>query len=340
MDTTRLDELVVHAVGGSIYFGTGSGTTRAATYSKKVEDFVKEDWVWQPGVIKILGTMDNVDLLTALYNRRMVTRNKACQIFVGSPSLCSLAQPPDLVIRQMLQLAFPPSLGGWHAMTRHDYQTYALARELLTYNGQMTCVGKKLLKAHPAYKALSFIETLDDLAAAHVIVNMADPRFWMDTDRPDSHAKLKQAFGLGQLGGLTNVRAYLGEAMEPANRYEMAKFALDCWYREGVRRGVSSGPRNFLFRAVCSLGQSHDYPRAVLGAATVFLRFLRATWLDALTPPRRYRMKKRRLGRKKPETVSVITMSRCKTYSMTMFVPHHFFMEPDEVWAWCDHMKA
>ena len=153
MPTLRsMDELTLHTAGGVLYFGTGR--PQAAVFDKGPKEFVNQEWVKQADIVRILGTEENAELIVELYNRRL--NSGGPRILLCSPALCQLGGEPHDVIRQLMEVSQPPSVGGWHQMTKAHYQTYALILEVARKN-KMTQTAEALLEQHPAAPALTFI---------------------------------------------------------------------------------------------------------------------------------------------------------------------------------------
>lgn len=327
MPSTRsMDELILHTAGGVLYFGTGR--PQAAVFDRGPQEFVAQEWVRQADSVRILGTADNASLIVELHNHRL--RHGRPQIYLGSPSLCRLDRDPPDVIRQLMEIEHPPSVGGWHKMRSTDYTAYALINEFAWSGGELTERVRMALEAHPAYRFLQFIPTLDDVATVRVLCEMRDPRFHVDPKAPDAVSRLKQFFGLGEPGGVLNANAFLTtDRSQVTARYELADAVLAAWsggWEYEVQRDVIP-PRCFLMRVVRQMRKrGRSTAIALLRASHVFLRYLRYTWLDAMTPPREYELLSagQRRSRMKPERV----------YAPTMFVPEHFFANADEVAAW------
>lgn len=327
MPTTQgVDELTLHIDEDGLWFSVGRPIS--SRWESTIEGFIRQDWVRDSECVKVLGTCSNAHLIRALYDQQVRT---GCPhvIKLGSPSLCRLDRGVPEVFRQMLEMEQPPSVGGWHTMTTAEYPTYAMIDELNNTGGRVTDTVRLYLKAHPAYPAISFVNGSDHASAAKLLRVIVDPRFHVCSSHPNRSSKLRAHLGHGDNDGINNVRNYLSISpiKLPGVRYDEAALLLNTW--SGGRRSMvaqdAGGPRDFLLRASREIVAKRGPSVGALRTSHIFLRFLRDVWLDRLTVPRIY------------DVGPTNKLRPCRSYSPTLFVPEHFFANPDEVVAWYYH---
>lgn len=339
---SKVAELFLHTMGRTTYSSHGGPELQATHDSpaKQLEDGLVRD----VEVVRVLGTADNAALIMALHNYRL--QHGLPTIKVGSPSLCRLntSRPGD-VLRQMQseQLGYAPSVGGWHQLTPADYCSYALAHATHNAAGQYTEEMERQLLAHPAYRPLSFIPTLDKAWACQLLTEWLDPRFHVDPDEPDDLKALNRHMGLGRGSGVRCIKKILADNVNPqaesADLFWRAFVTYKTWSRGWVDLHAQDEiePANFLMKVVQRVSADKEIAVALVRASYVFLRYMKLTWLDALNPEREhFRTQRRKLG-KEQATKVVRTLQTRKTYSPTLFIPEHFFTDINESAAWRAH---
>ena len=332
----KVAELFLHTRNGTIYSSAGGPDTKSDTVSPA--ELLTYDWVKQAKVVKLLGTTENAALIMALHNYRL--QHGLPTIKVGSPSLCR-GTVGRAVLREMQQLEYAPSVGGWHTLTAKDYCAYALTYATHCAAGKYTDEMNMRLKAHPAWGPLSFIPTLNKYWACHLLTEWRDPRFHVSTDEPDDMKLLNRFLGLGRRDGVGHIEQVLlddGDAREPVMAWR-ARTVLKTWSQGWASMHAQDeiSPRDFLMRVVQRVAASKDIPVALVRASYVFLRYLRLTWLDELAGEGDvFKAQGRSLGKAK-ETQVVRTLQARKNYSPTLFIPEYFFAHKDEAIAWRAH---
>lgn len=217
-----------------------------------------------PEGIRMLGTAASAEVLCRLYESLPGT-----SIEVASPLVCHTKRErkdPVIAIHRMRQCLLAPSLGGWHRMTQHDYVAY----RLLVAIRRKEAV-RPWLQQHPAYYDLKFIRTLDDRAAAGVLAEILDPRWYIDIKNPYRLARLRAYMGL--------TPKYAARWGRPDNLPVVQRGALTaaCWCN--AESPDYKDPRNFLWRRAAAAG---GVQIGVLRATQVFLTYLVRTWQQQL----------------------------------------------------------
>jgi hypothetical protein len=181
---------------------------------------------------------------------------------------------------------FPASLGGWNPVGVGELPTYTLAGCYYLMAGDLTMA--ELFASHPACKPLRFVKTLHVATCARLLSYLCDPRWFVDRDKPDRVSKLTAFLGLSP----------------QTFPCEQSDIVLKAW---GGDRHVDDGddPRHFLFRVTARRPE-----RTLLRRTQAFVEFLRAVWLQALTP------------------------------RVELFVPEHFFRRSDEADAYRKWMES
>lgn len=334
---------------GSWIWFSRKGQTQA--YPMDPVSFASQPWLQEASTIRILGSPRNVSLIVSLYHVQQQDR-LPFRLQLGSPWLVrpENGDLSDVHILQRMGEAthYSPSVGGWRTFTERDYPMYALAKEIFDSRGRCTTKATKFLEAHPAWPALSFIETVDKTRAALLLAMILDPRWHMDPNNPDRAARLKSFCGLGRASGLSATKVVNlvlggwteGVVTKHQSQVAMAQMVIDTWAGEDRDWCLADclGPRLFLQRiALRSRRGPDDLAHGVLRASHVFLRYLRDTWLDAMTQGRQYAVAQEPLGRQ--GTVSErVRLKPARTYSPQLFVPSHFFEDGETVREFLNHM--
>ncbi len=258
--------------------------------------------------IRILGAPQNAELLAALYLRRYKGEIRAVEV-AGPNILNSLAdlQDPKVVLMQMRQSGLSPACGGWHNVTMHDYPTYAMLARMQRANYVFDEAAKAYLQLHPAYKALRFIPTLNDLEVSRLLTTIIDPRWYVDKRMPDRAAKLELFLGLTPQ---VQARASDTTCMLKRSRELRCANVLAAWKSKPLADVDLKDPANFLYRIAAVFGGT----KGDLRASQAFVRYLRHNWLAGL---------ENRRGVKDG-----------------LFAPNLFFKTPAEVEMYTAHMQA
>lgn len=226
-------------------------------------------------LIRVLGTNPNARLITRLHQRlhRRVT------IEVASPMLCrraAIRRNPQAALFNMRKCELPPSLGGWHQLSDRDYPAYALSHQIQT-DRDFTDHVSAIMKGHPAWYDLRFIDGVNPEWAAWLLTFIIDPRWYVDTEHPDRLNRLYSYLGLTPA-----VMHKVCSKTISTGVYARCRAALGVWHDSG-RPPTSEldKPGNFVWRRYVTVGD--DY-RGALRATQLFIAYLRYTWLQAVSP--------------------------------------------------------
>lgn len=265
-----------------------------------VDDFIASEFLSEGASVRVAGTPANASLLIALYEQKLKVGFDSLQ--VGTPLCCESAderKDPQVLLYNMRSLDISPSLGGWHEVDLDDYTTYLLA----SYYYEDHTPGENtraVIIGHPAWPALSFIGSLDIDACAQLIATVVDPRWYIDvTSDPNRGSKLEQYLGL-------NPKIYSQiDGPHKSDQHKRCRLVQRCWKAKEIVN--FRDPRNFVWRAWASKPED----KRGLAANKLFISFLRQTWLQGV----------------------------CRgPQASHLFVPEHFFKQPDEILAYKGHI--
>jgi hypothetical protein len=305
-----LDENVIklhtHA-DGRVWFAGGIGPT---TNSEQLLDaFLLSPVLNGIGVqVRVLGLPQNAELISALYLRRY--KNEINRVEVAGPNTLHTPEDiedPHVVIQRMRSVDVPAAAGGWHTLSVHDYPTYAMIARSRRANFAFDDAAQTYLRMHPAYKALTFIPTLNEEVVAQLLSTIVDPRWYVDRKAPDRAAKLELFLGL-----TPQVQECVSAARRLLykNRELRCAIVLRAWKTVSVEEVDLKQPANFLYRIYNATGAGS---KGDLRASQAFARYLRHNWLDALD------------GRRGTKD--------------GLFAPDLFFKTPAEREAYAEHMS-
>ncbi|NBT75173.1 hypothetical protein EBZ80_15230 [bacterium] len=291
---------------GRIWYSSGLGP---ATNSEQLLDsFLLSPVLNGLGVqVRILGLPQNAELISAMYLRRY--KNEIRVVEVAGPNVLHTPDDindPQIVLRRMRSVDIASAAGGWHAVSVHDYPTYAMLARMLRTNFVFDDAAQAYLKMHPAYKALLFIPTLSDEVAAQLLTTIVDPRWYVDRRAPDRAAKLELYLGL-----TPQVQARVSSPKLLTRGRELrCATVLRAWKTVPPEAVDLTLPANFLYRIHKAAGGD---AKGDLRASQAFVRYLRYNWLAGLES---------RKGTKDG-----------------LFAPNLFFKTPAERAAYAEHMS-
>jgi len=234
--------------------------------------------------VRLLGVPQNAELISELYLRRH--KGEIRSVEVAGPNMLERAadiDDPRAVLLQMRRADSAPACGGWHLVTPQEYPTYAMIARMLRTNFVFDTPTAAYLRMHPAYRALSFIPTLQRLEAAKLLATIIDPRWYVDRRMPERAAKLELYLGLTPQ---IQARVSTPNCFLRRNREFRCANTLWAWRSESPGRVDLENPANFLYRIHKFAGGG---ARGDLRASQAFVRYLRYTWLaglDLRTGPR------------------------------------------------------
>jgi hypothetical protein len=132
---------------------------------------------------------------------------------------------------------------------------------------------RRIAQYHPAWPAISFINTLNCEYACKLLNEIVDPRWFIHPRRPERLSRLYSYLGLTP----ANVHAILRSGA--GDRYiERANIAVKSWYDPSV--AINDDPRGFLGRT--SVG-AKDQVVGVLRATQRFVALAATYWLGVVT---------------------------------------------------------
>lgn len=256
---------------------------------------------------RLLGISRNAELIAALYLRRR--KNEVVSVEVAGPNICEAPaelDDPATVMLRMRAAHSSPACGGWHAVTDRDYPTYALLARMQRTHAAFDSAAAAYLQAHPVYHAAALIPTIAPEHLAKLLIDIIDPRWFVDRRAPDRASKLELFLGL-----TPRIQEKVSDPDKFLNRVRDIRCAtvLAAWKTAGYHDVDVEDPRNFLYRIYAAAGGG---PRGDLRASQAFIRYLRYNWLDAL---------ERRPGVRDG-----------------LFAPELFFKKPAEIAAYSAHM--
>ena len=272
---TSLDAMALKlhtALDGTVWFADGIHVPIGSGLA--IDQFVNNLRGRQHLSIRILGAPSNARLITSIWP---LCRNGG-RLQVASPAICESSAEradPEIALYRMRQVCLPPSLGGWHDFSRHDYSSYALVARIRADSGVSQHV-REILHHHPAWPCLQFIQGLVECWTAWVLCFVVDPRWFVDLEFPDRVGRLQSFLGLRW-----SVQQLASEEGRTVDRPVLVrcKAVLNAWKGRMPRGSQWEDPQNFLWRIWRSAGKG---TRGDLKASQKFIVFLRYIWLDAL----------------------------------------------------------
>jgi hypothetical protein len=178
---------------GAVWYGDG-GEPATNTFLDPWDFFENEarlEDLDNAKTIRLLGTRDNAPLITKLHERRLAdTAFKFKRVELGSPGVVPpawLRDDPISVMHHIWQLPASSNVAGqWHDMQTVDYATYSMMNTFTE-----TAPGRevpdhtlKIAEYHPTWPAFTFIPTADKHAAARLICDIVDPRWYRHPRHP------------------------------------------------------------------------------------------------------------------------------------------------------------
>lgn len=274
-----LDENVIKLhthTDGRVWFSVGIGP--ATNSEQMLDSFLLAPVLNGIGVqVRVLGLPQNAELISALYLRRH--KNEINRVEVAGPNVLHTPddiKDPHVVLQRMRSVDVPAAAGGWHSISVHDYPTYAIIARTRRTNFVFDDASQAYWRMHPAYKALTFIPTLNNEVAAQLLATIVDPRWYVDRKSPDRAAKLELFLGLTpQVQSCVSVPQRL---LHKSRELRCAN-VLRAWKTVSPEEVDLKQPANFLYRIYKATGAGI---KGDLRASQAFARYLRYNWLDTL----------------------------------------------------------
>lgn len=261
---------------GKVWYARGISSVKNS--EQIVDSFLLSPVVSGVGLtFRVLGVRQNAELICALYLRRYKGEVRAIEI-AGPNILDSQYElgSPELVVQRMRTATVAAACGGWHQLTIHDYPTYAMLARMLRTNYDYDDSVQQYFQMHPAHKALEFIPTLDPASAAKLLINIVDPRWYIDRRRPERIKKLELFLGLTPAvqHKVSNSKKLLTKTRE----FRCAA-VLNSWKTQPLEKVDLKNPANFLYRIQQAAGGG---PKGDLRASQAFIRYVNDNWLSGL----------------------------------------------------------
>ena len=224
--------------------------------------------------VRLIGCAANAKLILQLRHRwaaKPAVRQGA-KTFIVNPMLSACCHDDPAGI---LGALWQPSLGDflpgyWHELSESECVAYALVDAMRESGGIVDGRVRRLIKHHPAWKALSFLGTCDETAACRFLAEIVDPRWFQHPSRPGRISRLSSYVGICP----ANIKAKLDARRGGRNFGRFVNF-LSVWYRPSATPIDYTDPRNFLWRI---LKAGPDLPRGLKKASMRLLRFMVAVW--------------------------------------------------------------
>lgn len=259
--------------------------------------------------VRLLGTPENSELISALYLRRY--KREIESIEVAGPNILHSGadrNDPKLVLMQMRSAELSSACGGWHHVSMNDYPTYAMLARTLRGSPDFDEPMQAYLQIHPVYKAAMFIPQINQPRLATLLTTIIDPRWYVDRRLPDRAAKLELFLGL-----TPQIQERVSTPKQVLKRTREFRCAevLSVWKTQDPETADTANPANFLYRIYNAAGGG---VRGDLRASQAFVRYLRHNWLAGLENRRGVRD--------------------------GLFAPNLFFKSPAEIAAYEEHIKT
>lgn len=237
-------------------------------------------------MVRLLGSRSNAGLITRMQERRVRHGlSKQPKICLGSPAVCqtqAARSDPLTVMQYLWQPEMPSSLTcQWHLMTQHDFCTYAMARQYDDVGGIDETV-MRTAAYHPAWKALSFVKGLNERAAAALLIEILDPRWYAHYSRVNRLNRLYAYLGLNP----HNVAALVDPRQKQGRHFSRAEIAIRTWLDTRAfstdYAGPMDEPGHFLWRICAS---QRTLINGILRATERLVSLVCHVWHDAIVTP-------------------------------------------------------
>ena len=267
---------------GNIWFAGDSGSVTST--NQDPQEFVSRR-LCDTETVRLLGLPSNAALIAWLY-QSSEQEGHPHLAQVGTPAVCNKQQlqDPAQAMFQMQEVdGLPRSKGGWRKIDKHDFASALV--QCAFQEGKFDNIDD-ILASHPAWAAISFNPTMDLLESARLLAEIRDPRWFVDTKKPERFARLRSYLGLTQ----RNIRYVCGwdhENHGPGFNFERCKITLNAWLgSNNARHTFETDPRDFLRRRVRQypVKEIEDTTKAILRGLTMYVNFIRLVWLETASP--------------------------------------------------------
>jgi hypothetical protein len=261
---------------GHVWYSTGMNPP--VNSHQQLDTFLLSPIITGIGVsVRLLGLPQNAELICALYLRRH--KNEVRVVEVSGPNIMHSRdelRDPHIVLQRMRSVDISPAAGGWHAVSMHDYPTYAMLGRMIRTHYAFDETAQSYLRLHPAYYALKFIPTLSEERTAFLLSLIVDPRWYVDRRSPDRVAKLELYLGLTPQ---VQARVSAPDVLLKHGRDSRCDSVLRAWKTQPVDKVDLQDPANFLYRIHNAIGGG---AKGDLRASQAFIRYMRYNWLAGL----------------------------------------------------------
>lgn len=254
------------------------GDTQACKFSGTIEEFIGSKEVRTCICARVLGIPRHADLLVRLHTAGIPVQ-------VASPGLVALDAYQHggvavLLAMRGLNIGYPASLGGWHALRTIEFLPYKIRLQMSQLD---PAAAVESLQRLPMWPVWEFFHGLDLVAMAGVVADILDPRWFVATTRPESDGRLRCYLGLTprMARWLVSDRLATPPALSVvrAERYGTLRQALFGQASDSF----TAGPHTALLEQYRELrARGCEEWLAELRTLQRFLTFLRFTWLEEL----------------------------------------------------------
>lgn len=217
--------------------------------------------------VSVYGTAANALLLVRLYERNLL-RTESLPVRVLPPT--AAAGPTETVLRLWRE----EQLTSWRPLGQGDYTSYAMMHEW-QQRRQLTDKLLRLLQAHPAWPAASFVRTVDPYLLCRLLCLIGNPHWFRHPQRPRRRSRLFAWLGLTP----ANLQA-LDQAGAARGRHAArARLVVRAWQGQTVAvpgDDVTCFPWRILARA-------RTRTQGLLQATKRWLQLVCTYWEDRLT---------------------------------------------------------
>lgn len=187
--TERQQPTCLHADSDGVVWKIGSGGT-LQPYSQ-----IYTSKNLPNGTFRLIGCKANYRIITELYSK-LRQPEESSTILIGSTSLIYPQHASySTVLSKLATLSVhDSSVNSWHVMRGREFNNYFL---LLAYKEEgYTDLVRILFSYHATCKYFEFIGLSDREAAVGLIAAIVDPRWFVNSVRPNKTDKLESSFGL------------------------------------------------------------------------------------------------------------------------------------------------
>jgi hypothetical protein len=261
---------------GTVWYAKGISAPKSS--GLRVDSFLLSPAANGMGLLfRLLGAPQNAELICALYLRYY--KGEVRSIELAGPNVVDCRDDlldPAATIMRMRGATVAAACGGWHKLTLHDYPTYAMLARMLRTNFVYDDTTSAYFNLHPAHKALTFIPTLSNDAAAKMLIDIIDPRWYVDRRNQTAVKKLELFLGL-----IPAVQQRVSAAKTILHKKRELRCAtvLNAWKTMPYSAVDTADPANFLYRIWHANGGG---AKGDLRGSQAFLRYLHDNWLAGL----------------------------------------------------------